>query len=144
MVNDVTNWLSQTTDNSKYFVWSPGLWDKESSLYIFLAHLSRRLIGELIGKVGIRRPSVIRRRPYPFNIISSETTGPIKGKIIWSVCGMGLRKDLFADDLKLRLLYQVLENYQVFQMVTVGWSCPILRQGKIWSHMLLYEKKLKQ
>ena len=33
-VNDVTNWLSQTTDNSKYFVWSPGLWDKESRLYI--------------------------------------------------------------------------------------------------------------
>ena len=32
-VNDVTNWLSQTTDNSKYFVWSPGLWDKESRLY---------------------------------------------------------------------------------------------------------------
>ena len=24
-VNDVTDWLSQTTDISKYFVWSPGL-----------------------------------------------------------------------------------------------------------------------
>ena len=35
-VNDVTNWLSQTTDNSKYFVWSPGLWDKESRLYIHI------------------------------------------------------------------------------------------------------------
>ena len=33
-VNDVANWLSQTTDNSKYFVWSPGLWDKESRLYV--------------------------------------------------------------------------------------------------------------
>ena len=32
--NDVTNWLSQTTDNSKYFVWSPGLWDKEHRLYL--------------------------------------------------------------------------------------------------------------
>ena len=32
-VNDVTGWLSQTTDISKYFVWSPGLWDKESRLY---------------------------------------------------------------------------------------------------------------
>ena len=32
-MNDVTNWLSQTTDNSKYFVWSPGLQDKESRLY---------------------------------------------------------------------------------------------------------------
>ena len=33
-VNDVTGWLSQTTDISKYFVWSPGLWDKECRLYI--------------------------------------------------------------------------------------------------------------
>ena len=33
-VNDVTGWLSQTTDISKYFVWSPGLWDKESRLYL--------------------------------------------------------------------------------------------------------------
>ena len=33
-VNDVTGWLSQTTDISKYFVWSPGLRDKESRLYI--------------------------------------------------------------------------------------------------------------
>ena len=32
--NDVTNWLSQTTDNSKHFVWSPGLWDKGSLLYL--------------------------------------------------------------------------------------------------------------
>ena len=37
-VNDVTNWLSQTTDNSKYFVWSPGLWDKESRLYSLKPH----------------------------------------------------------------------------------------------------------
>ena len=33
-VNDVTGWLSQTTDISKYFVWSPGLWDKEIRLYV--------------------------------------------------------------------------------------------------------------
>ena len=33
-VNDVTGLLSQTTDISTYFVWSPGLWDKESRLYI--------------------------------------------------------------------------------------------------------------
>ena len=43
-VNDVTGWLSQTTDISKYFVWSPGLWDKESRLYlvrsIYVSHWS--------------------------------------------------------------------------------------------------------
>ena len=32
--NDITDWLSQTTDNAKYFGWSPELWDKKSGLYI--------------------------------------------------------------------------------------------------------------
>ena len=32
-VYDVTDWLSQTTDISKYSVWFPGLWDKESRLH---------------------------------------------------------------------------------------------------------------
>ena len=30
---DVTDWLSQTIDISKYFIWSPGLWDKDGLLY---------------------------------------------------------------------------------------------------------------
>ena len=33
-VNDVTGWLSQTIGILKYFVWSPGLWDIESRLYM--------------------------------------------------------------------------------------------------------------
>ena len=47
---------------------------------MFLAHLSRRLIGELIVYTGIRRPSVRRRsvRPSTFsNDISSEAVRPI-------------------------------------------------------------------
>ena len=46
----------------------------------FLAHLSRRLIGELLVYKGIRRPSVCRPsvRPSTFsNDISSETVRPI-------------------------------------------------------------------
>ena len=50
----------------------------------FLAHLSRKLTGELIGYPWIRRPSVVRpyvRRPFTFsNIFSSETAWPIKAK----------------------------------------------------------------
>ena len=43
--------------------------------HVFLAHLSRRLIGELIVYKGIRRPSV---RPSTFsNDISSEAEKPI-------------------------------------------------------------------
>ena len=50
---------------------------------LFLAHLSRRLKGELIGYPWIRRPSSVRRRRRPFtfsNIFSSETAWPIKAK----------------------------------------------------------------
>ena len=45
----------------------------------FLAHLSRRLTGELIGYPWIRRPSVFRLSTFS-NIFSSETAWPIKAK----------------------------------------------------------------
>ena len=53
--------------------------------YIFLAHLSRRLTGELIGYPWIRRPSVVVVRPSVCpstfsNIFFSETAWPIKAK----------------------------------------------------------------
>ena len=53
---------------------------------MFLAHLSRRLIGELIVYQSLRHPSVVRRlssvgRPSTIsNIFFSETTGPIELK----------------------------------------------------------------
>ena len=46
-MNNVTDWISQTTDISKYFVWSPGLWDKESCLYI-TKHNTRWQIGTVM------------------------------------------------------------------------------------------------
>ena len=55
------------------FDWLSGR--QKGSIFVFLAHLSRRLIGELIVYKGIRRPSV---RPSTFsNDISSETVRPI-------------------------------------------------------------------
>ena len=53
-----------------------------NTAYSLLAHLSRRLTGELIGYPWIRRPSVLRRRrPSTFsNVFSSETAWPIKAK----------------------------------------------------------------
>ena len=59
---------------------------KESyRLTVFLAHLSRRLIGELIVYPwsGVRRPSVRPssvRRPQCSKIFFSETAGPVKAK----------------------------------------------------------------
>ena len=48
----------------------------------FLAHLSRRLIGELIVYPcsGVRRRRRCRRRPPFSNVFSSETVWPIKAK----------------------------------------------------------------
>ena len=40
-VNDITGWLSQTTDTSKYFVWSPGLRDYELPVFTIWETLSR-------------------------------------------------------------------------------------------------------
>ena len=45
----------------------------------FLAHLRRRLTGELIGYPWIRRPSVVGPSTFS-NIFSSETAWPIKAK----------------------------------------------------------------
>ena len=54
----------------------------DMACFLFLAHLSRRLTGELIGYPWIRRPSAsVVRRPFTFsNIFSSETARPIKAK----------------------------------------------------------------
>ena len=46
---------------------------------LFLAHLSQRLMGELIVYQSLRRPSVVRQSTIS-NIFSSETTEPIKLK----------------------------------------------------------------
>ena len=47
-------------------------------VYLFLAHLSRRLTGELIGKAGIRRPSSSVVRPSTISKKNiSEASRPI-------------------------------------------------------------------
>ena len=53
-----------------------------TSAQVFLAHLSRRLIGELIGYPWsvVRRLSVCRRPSTISNVFSSETTWPIEAK----------------------------------------------------------------
>ena len=63
--------------NSKYMYCSMSLCMDFCTYVLFLAHLSRRLIGELI----VYPWSVGRvRRPQCSNIFFSETTGPIKAK----------------------------------------------------------------
>ena len=46
--------------------------------------------------------------------------------------------------LKLGMQHRVLDYYQVCSMMNLGWPWPILRQGQIWSLMLLYGKMVKQ
>ena len=45
--------------------------------FLFLAHLSRRLTGELIVYTGIRRPSVVRLSVHP-SVNIFQTTSPLK------------------------------------------------------------------
>ena len=52
------------------------LYYTNSLFLVLLAHLSQRLIGELIVYQWLRRPSV--RRPSTFSNISSETNEPIE------------------------------------------------------------------
>ena len=48
-----------------------------NSYNLFLAHLSRRLKGELLVYRGIRRPSVVRPSSTFSNDVFSEAAGPI-------------------------------------------------------------------
>ena len=65
----------------------------------FLAHLSRRLTGELIGYPWIRRPSVRRpsasvgvRRPHFQTSSPLKPLGQSKPNFMWSLLGKGERK----------------------------------------------------
>ena len=73
---------TSTLGSCFFFISVPGDW--LPSYFAFLAHLSQRLIGELIvySCSGVR-PSVVRRRRMSStisNIFFSETAGPIKAK----------------------------------------------------------------
>ena len=140
----------------------------------FLAHLSRRLTGELIGYVGLRRLSVVClsvRRPHSLNIFSSETAWPIIFHMepSWDggtkVCSSGPGhmtkmaampissknfKKSSSPKPKGRWPWNVVcsigcsSTTKFVQMMTLGWPWSILRQSKLWSLMLLYGKKVNQ
>ena len=66
-----------------YYAWfhDPSYHSYRERHLSILAHLSRRLIVELIGYPWIRRHPSVRRRPFTFsNLFSSETAWPIKAK----------------------------------------------------------------
>ena len=73
---------NKNTNTPKFFKMglSNGFW--ESPLGLYLAHLSQRLIGELIGYSwsGVHSSSVIVVRPQCSKIFLSEATWPIKAK----------------------------------------------------------------
>ena len=115
---------------------------------------------------------VVRRHPYSLNIFSSETTGPIKVKfhmeLLWNgrtkVCSNGpghmtkmAAMAIYGKNLKkssslepkgqwpwiLVCIIGCLSTTKSAQMMTLGWPWHILRQGQIWSLMLLYGEKGK-
>ena len=129
--------------------------------------------GELIVKEGsVVRPSVVRRPSTISNDFSSETTGPIATKFhiqppgplgkknctnglghltnmaATPIYGKNLKKssspepiDWWPWNLVCSIVYG--SSTKVVQIMTLGWPWPILRQGQIWSHRLLYGKNWK-
>ena len=70
--------------------------DLEKKFHPFLAHLSRRLTGELIGYPWIRRPSVRRpsvvRRPHFQTSSPLKSLGQSKPNFMWSLLWKGEQK----------------------------------------------------
>ena len=68
----------------------------ETSLHVFcfLAHLSRRLMGELIGYPCLyeRRRTYVRRRRSQFQTFSPKQLARSKPNFMWSLLGYGERK----------------------------------------------------
>ena len=58
----------------------------------FLAHLSRRLTGEIIGYPWIRRPSSSVRRSHFQTSSPPKPLGQSKPNFMWSLLGKGERK----------------------------------------------------
>ena len=108
-------------------------------------------------------------RPYSLNIFSSETTGPMKVKFHMDLQDGGtkvclncpghmpihckkLKKSSSPEPkgtkrlmtFKLGNQHRVLEYYQVCSNYDPGLTLTYLRQGQIWSLMLLYGKRVKQ
>ena len=135
----------------------------------FLAHLSRRLIWRAC-RIGRPLSSIVRhRRPHSLNI-SSETTGSIKVKfhmaLLWDVgtkvCSNGpghmikvVAMPIYGKNLKKNLLLRNQKaDLDSWYASSGAWVLPsllkwwvwvdLLRQGQIWSLMLLYGKKVKQ
>ena len=128
------------------------------SAMLLLAHLSQRLTGELIVWLA---SVVVVCSLSAFSDISSETTGLIEVKYHvecpWDggtkVCAQGpghMTKMATmpiepVGRLPWNLIYSIGDSSQsyFFQMMTLGWPPPILGQGQICSHRLLYGKKSK-
>ena len=125
-----------------------------------------RLRRPSVVRPSVRRPSTIS------NDFSSETTGSIATKFhiqppgplgkkncsnglghmtnmaAMPIYGKNLKKssspepvDRWPWNLVCSIMYG--STTKVVQLMTLGWPWPILRQGQIWSHRLLYGKKWK-
>ena len=75
-------------------------------------------------------------RSLGFNIFiffsSKKLIGQLKLNFMWSLHGMGERKSSIGYSSPTTFV----------QMMTLGWPWPIVRQGRIWSPMLLYGKRV--
>ena len=160
---DFCNWVFTFHNNPKNL--DPS-YKMDLDFYCVFSSPEPKAPGELIGWEGfVVRPSTISN-------FSSETTGPIAtkfhiqppGPLGKKSCSNGLghmtnmaAMPIYGKNLKISSSPEPLDWWpwnlvcsivygsttKVVQIMTLGWPWPILRQGQIWSHRLLYGKKWK-
>ena len=92
-------WLAQSTDNSKWFAWSPRLWGNESGLYMYMyieILYGNQLLcptGEDKDELSLPAPSGLRYFALANNTESSIDSNnrkyPIHSDIMMSTCNGG-------------------------------------------------------
>ena len=142
-------------------------WNLACSIWGVFSSPEPKAPGELIGWEGpVVCPSTIS------NDFSSETIGPIATKFHIQPSGLLGKKNcsnglghmtnmaampIYGKNLKKSSSPETLDRWpwnlvcsivygsttKAIQIMTLGWPWPILRQGQIWSHRLLYGKKWK-
>ena len=80
--------------------------------------------------------------------IYTNELGHMTNMATMPIYGKNLKKSSTAEAIgrwPWNLVYSIVyaSTTKVVQIMTLGWPWPIVRQGQIWSHRLLYGKKWK-
>ena len=146
-------------------------WCQERQIWLHQVFSSPEPLIWWAYRIGKPLSSIVVRRPHSLNSFSSETTGPVKVKfhmeLLWDggtkaysngpghmtkmaampIHGKNLNKSSSPEPKGwwpwiLVCIIGCSSTTEFAQMRTLGWPWPILQQGRLWSLMLLYWKKV--